>query len=64
MDEQRFVIIALGPVLSLIIVLAGCIAGFADNWVETRDAMQAEFHAIRAEIEENHSELLEQVVPR
>ena len=73
MNEQLFVTIAVGPVLSLIIVLAGYIVQNvnpnarigevrADMNIrfgeELRDVMQAEFRAIRAEMEKNQSELL------
>jgi len=76
MNEQLFVTIAVGPMLSLIIVLAGYIVQnvnlnariaemrsdtnirFAELRSELRDVMQAEFRAIRAEMEKNQSELL------
>jgi Skp family chaperone for outer membrane proteins len=83
MNEQLFVTIAVGPMLSLIIVLAGYIvqnvnlnarigevradmstlrsevrADMHTLRNELKDVMQAEFRAIRAEMEKNQSELL------
>jgi hypothetical protein len=79
MNEQLFVTIAVGPMLSLIIVLAGYIVQnvnlnariaevradlnitntrFGELRTELKDVMQAEFRAIRAEMEKNQSELL------
>jgi uncharacterized metal-binding protein len=79
MNEQLFVTIAVGPMLSLIIVLAGYIVQnvnlnariaevradlnitntrFGELRTELKDVMQAEFRAIRAEMEKNQIELL------
>jgi hypothetical protein len=79
MNEQLFVTIAVGPMLSLIVVLAGYIVQnvnlnariaevradlnitntrFGELRTELKDVMQAEFRAIRAEMEKNQSELL------
>jgi hypothetical protein len=52
MNEQPFVTIAAGPMLSLIIVLAGYIVQNVNH------PMQAEFRVIRAAMEKNQSELL------
>lgn len=74
MNEQLFVTIAVGPVLSLAVVIAGCVvqsislrACVADFKSYTRELLNEQGHApgflgeitaLRAEMAENHRELM------